>query len=647
MTTLANGTYREPINLSQNSQISLRRTVARQVRRRSNRYQGEARDAKIIRQRKERVTWRESHERYLQTRLPRLTPAQPAWRFPARSRCTSYRARTGRRSPPVGRRASPAARCRSRRAGGRGRLRRPRRSSAPSPRRSRPATLERPTRTSRSPRSGRCPRRPGRCRRESRASPVTEPLVTREPVALFDALERLNVTPRVQQPALDRILQRVTVASDPAARAGLASVLAQTQVADRSSLASVLGQEHVLWFLTGDNLRVALQCLTADVPDDRHFEVGYEKTAGYQPMRSALTVHPDHEVRDLANALRETDSRSPAPADLEQRSTYRLHPPDTDVESDEASPFDRTKAPGQGDAIERQGKLAQAVRHGDPETTLAGLKAIQREIDRGTVDWESVGSTVMDHLTDRWQIVRQTAARVLLHATWAGIAKPAPSFLADRLVTDEATSGVLTRVLVATKPDEWPAPMRIAPVFLDRVVSTGPYSERHAAGQALTTLARSSPDILRETIANGVERLADGESDALAAYHLLAAFDRLVDDHGTLADNISGYLDTVLTSDSFAGIPSRDDGQTVSPVTPEVTPPVDRLSATRLPSRSLPTEASGHIVESLTHQTHLRPRTSLLSKTSSRSFGTPPTTQSKTSARACLSYCPRRNSWKS
>lgn len=413
-------------------------------------------------------------------------------------------------------------------------------------------------------------------------SPVTEPLVTREPGALFDALERLSVAPRVQQPPLDRILQRVTVTSDPAARAGLELVLTPTQMANSSSLASVLRQERVLWFLTGDNLRLALRCLTSEKPDDGYLTDGYQPTTGYQSALSALKAHPDAEIRDLATKLRETDSRSPAPADLEVRSAYRLQSPATDIESNGTSIFDGTEALGQGNLIERQDKLVQAVRHGDPETTLAGLEAIQRGIDRGAIDWATVGSTVMDHLTDRWRIVRQTAARILLHATWAGMTKPDPSFLADRLVTDEATRGILIQVLVATDLDEWPAPMRIASVLLDRLVSNEPYSERHAAGQALRTLAQSSPDILRETIADGVDRLADGEGDALVAYHLLAAFDRLVVEHGSLADDLSGYLDMVLTSDSFAGIPSRDDGRTVGPVTPEATPPVNRLTVYKI-----------------------------------------------------------------
>lgn len=413
-------------------------------------------------------------------------------------------------------------------------------------------------------------------------SAVTEPLVTREPGALFDALERVSVAPRVQQPALDRIFQRVTVTSDPAARAGLGSVLAPPQMANRSSLVSVIRQERVLWFLTGDNLRLALRCLASEEPDDGYLTGGYQPAVGYQSALSALMTHPDTEVRDLATKLRETDSRTPASADLEVRSAYRLQPPDTGVERNESSIFDGTGALSQGDSIERQDKLVQAVRHGGPEPTLAGLEAIQRGIDRGTVDWAKIGSTIIDHLTDRWRIVRQTAARVLLHATWAGMTKPDRSFLADRLVKDEATRGVLIQVLVATDPDEWPAPMRIAPVLLDCLVSDEPYSERHAAGQALITLARSSPDTLRETIADGVERLADGEGDALVAYHLLAAFDRLVAEHGSLADDLSGYLDMVLTSDSFAGIPSRDDGRTVSPVTPEATPPVNRLSVYKI-----------------------------------------------------------------
>lgn len=409
-------------------------------------------------------------------------------------------------------------------------------------------------------------------------SPITEPLVTRQPRALFDAIERLSVAHGVQQSSLDRMLQRVAAAPDPAARGGIESVIAQTKVANPSSLASVIGQERVLWFLTGDTLRLALRWLNSEVSDDGYLTGGSERGTGYQSVVSALTVHPDSEVRDLANALQETENRSSAQADLELRSAYRLQPPDTGVESDEASIFDGTKKPDQRDSTQRQDKLAHAVRHGDPETTLAGLEAIQRGIERGNVDWATIESTVMDHLTDRWRIVRQNAARILLHATWARMAKPDPSYLADRLVTDEATRGVLTQVLVTRDPNECPAPMRIAPVLLDHLISKEPYSERHAAGKTLTTLARSSPDILRETIADGVERLADGEGDALAAYHLLASFDRLVDEHGTLADNISGYLSTVLTSDSFAGIPSSDDGRTVSSVTPEATPPVDRLS---------------------------------------------------------------------
>lgn len=408
-------------------------------------------------------------------------------------------------------------------------------------------------------------------------SPIATPLLTRRPRALFDAIERLSVAHGMQQSSLEKMLQRVVVTPDPAARVAIESVLAQTKVANPSSLDSVIGQERVLWFLTGDTLRLAVRWLNSELSDDGCLTGGSERGTGYRSVVSALTVHPDREVRDLADALGETNSRSSARADVELRSAYRLQLPDTGVETDEASVLDGPETPDQGGSTQRQDKLARAVRHGDPETTLAGLEAIQRTIDRGTVDWARIEPTVMDHLTDRWRIVRRTAARVLLRATWAGMATPDPSFLGDRLVTDEATRGVLTQVLVTTDPNKWPAPMRIAPVLLDHLTSKAPYSERHAAGKALTTLALSSPDILRETIADGMGRLADGEGDALAAYHLLTAFDRLVDEHGTLADDFSGYLSTVLTSDSFAGIPSGDDGRTVSPVTAEATPPVDRV----------------------------------------------------------------------
>lgn len=409
---------------------------------------------------------------------------------------------------------------------------------------------------------------------------LSDPLLAGDPRTLFEALERLTVVPQIHQPALDRLFRRVAIKSDPEARAKLVSVLETLPAECCPQLVSAIRQERVLWFLTGDQLHSALRSLSAVELTDSHESARHEATEEYKAALVAYKTHPDSKVRELAADLLEETSQAGSRSEPSFKSAYRFQPAQSHIDSDETPTVDRPDETEPAVSADRTDHLVQAVRHGDPDTTLTGLEAIQYGLDRGAIDWQRAEQTVIDHLTDRWRVVRRAAARVVLRATWAGLADPDLNFLADRLASDEATSGVLCQILVATDPDPdaWPAPTRTAPIFIDLLLSGKSHSERHAAGQALKALVRSAPDSTREAVVDGVSRLADGEGDTLAAYHLIAAFDRLVDEHGYIADEFAGYLETVLTSDAMAGVPSHDDGRILGPVTPEAAQPVDRLT---------------------------------------------------------------------
>jgi len=412
---------------------------------------------------------------------------------------------------------------------------------------------------------------------------LADPLLASEPEILFEALEKLTVAPLIHQPALDRLFRRGVVKSDPAARVEIVSVLESLPVESRSRLVSTIRQERVLWFLTGENLHSALRLLSSDGASDGHETIEPEVADEYQSALAAYKIHPDSEVRELAADLLEDTNQAVSPSKPRFKSAYRSQPVLGRVENDETPLVDRPNETESAGSADYTDQLIQAVRHGSPDTTLAGLEAIQCRLDRGAIDWQRAEKTVMDHLTDRWRVIRRAAARVVLRATWAGFADPDLTFLADRLSSDEAASGVLCQILVAVdpNPDEWPAPERIAPLFIDLLLSGKSHSERLAAGQGLKALAGSAPDSIREAVVDGITRLADGEGDTLTAYHLLAAFDRLVDEHGYLADEIAGYLATVLTSHSMAGVPAHDDGRTLGPVTTEAARPTNRLMVYR------------------------------------------------------------------
>ncbi|MXR40738.1 hypothetical protein GRX01_05195 [Halobaculum sp. WSA2] len=422
---------------------------------------------------------------------------------------------------------------------------------------------------------------------------LSEPLLQSSPDAVIDALQRLDSAPCVDEEAVDELVRSLTVELDPNSRDELAALLGSLTRHTRSALRTRSEWDRLLWFCPEAEQRSVLRWLTESGADGSG-RAGDGSGDRFRPFQT----HPNTEIRGIASAAPRVGVGGEATAG-DSKSGFRTHSPrvaSAGLDPSTASlpnasrmqvplspqscarvsvNWDRTRA-GQTDTTISK-LLAETVTHGDPDETIAGLEAIQWCVEHGAVDWDVVEGTVYDHLTDRWRVVRRTAARVLLRGTWAGVADPDPDFIADRIATDDAARGVFTQVLVASSPGQWPAPRRTAAVLVEFLLSDAPHSERHAAGRTLEELVGAALDAVSRSILNGVEALDDGEGDSLAAYYLLKLFDRLVDDHDHLADDIAGYVEVILTTESTAAPAAHENGRTVGPIDPLAVRPVDRI----------------------------------------------------------------------